>query len=172
MLIFPSIVKGGFIIAGQFGDGALRKGGKTVAYYRSLAASYGFQAGAQAFGYVLFFMDEGSVEYLDSECRLGARDRTEPGRAGYGIRQDFVDDNAAEGRVCSYLRPEGTDGWNRYPGNEDHENQPVAGCPKRLICFVVLGPLRVNVLNKYASAHGPSHALPLRSILTSLEYFE
>jgi len=65
VLIFPNIVKGGFIIAGQFGDGALRRGGKTIAYYRSLAASYGFQAGAQAFGYVLFFMDEGSVEYLD-----------------------------------------------------------------------------------------------------------
>ena len=32
VLIFPSIVKGGFIIAGQFGDGALREGGKTVAY--------------------------------------------------------------------------------------------------------------------------------------------
>jgi lipid-binding SYLF domain-containing protein len=65
VLVFPSIVKGGFIIAGQFGDGALRKNGKTVAYYRSLAASYGFQAGAQAFGYVLFFMDEGSLRYLD-----------------------------------------------------------------------------------------------------------
>jgi len=65
VLVFPSIVKGGFIIAGQFGDGALRKGGKTVAYYRSLAASYGFQAGAQAFGYVLFFMDDASVKYLD-----------------------------------------------------------------------------------------------------------
>jgi lipid-binding SYLF domain-containing protein len=65
VLIFPSIVKGGFIIAGQYGDGALRKKGKTVAYYRSLAASYGFQAGAQAFGYVLFFMDEDSLRYLD-----------------------------------------------------------------------------------------------------------
>jgi lipid-binding SYLF domain-containing protein len=65
VLVFPSIVKGGFIIAGQFGDGALRKNGKTVAYYRSLAASYGFQAGAQAFGYVLFFMDEDSLRYLD-----------------------------------------------------------------------------------------------------------
>jgi lipid-binding SYLF domain-containing protein len=65
VLIFPSIVKGGFIVAGQFGDGALRRGGKTVAYYRSLAASYGFQAGAQAFGYVLFFMDEASLKYLD-----------------------------------------------------------------------------------------------------------
>ena len=66
VLVFPSIVKGGFIIAGQFGDGALRKGGKTVAYYRSLAASYGFQAGVQAFGYVLFFMDDASLQYLDN----------------------------------------------------------------------------------------------------------
>jgi lipid-binding SYLF domain-containing protein len=66
VLVFPSIVKGGFIIAGQFGDGALIKGGKTVAYYRSLAASYGFQAGVQAYGYVLFFMDDASVRYLDN----------------------------------------------------------------------------------------------------------
>ena len=65
ILVFPSIVKGGFIIAGQYGDGALRKHGKTIGYYRSLAASYGFQAGAQSFGYVLFFMDDDSVKYLD-----------------------------------------------------------------------------------------------------------
>jgi len=65
VLVFPSIVKGGFIIAGQYGDGALLKGGKTVAYYRSLAASYGFQAGVQAFGYALFFMDDASLQYID-----------------------------------------------------------------------------------------------------------
>lgn len=64
MLVFPSIIKGGFIIAGQFGDGVLLKRGKPVAYYRSLAASYGFQAGGQQFGYVLFFMDNASLEYL------------------------------------------------------------------------------------------------------------
>ena len=68
VLVFPSIVKGGFIIAGQYGDGALRKNNKTVAYYRSLAASYGFQAGVQAFGYVLFFMDDASVKYLDNSA--------------------------------------------------------------------------------------------------------
>ena len=68
VLVFPSIVKGGFLIAGQFGDGALRRNGKSVAYYRSLAASYGFQAGAQAFGYVLFFMDEDSLRYLDNSA--------------------------------------------------------------------------------------------------------
>jgi lipid-binding SYLF domain-containing protein len=65
VLIFPSIKKGGFIIGGQFGDGVLRKGGKTISYYRSLAASYGLQAGGQAFSYVLFFMDTASLQYLD-----------------------------------------------------------------------------------------------------------
>jgi lipid-binding SYLF domain-containing protein len=66
VLVFPSIVKGGFIIAGQFGDGALRKNGKSVAYYRSLAVSYGYQAGVQGYGYVLFFMDDASLRYLDN----------------------------------------------------------------------------------------------------------
>jgi lipid-binding SYLF domain-containing protein len=65
VLIFPSIKKGGFIIGGQFGDGVLRKGGKTIGYYRSIAASYGLQAGGQAFSYVLFFMDDASLKYLD-----------------------------------------------------------------------------------------------------------
>jgi lipid-binding SYLF domain-containing protein len=68
VLVFPSIIKGGFIIGGQFGDGALRRGGKTVGYYRSVAASYGFQAGVQAFGYVMFFMDEASVQYLNNSA--------------------------------------------------------------------------------------------------------
>jgi lipid-binding SYLF domain-containing protein len=65
VLVFPSIVKGGFLIGGQFGDGALRVNGKTVSYYRSVAASYGLQAGVQSFGYVLIFMDDASLAYLD-----------------------------------------------------------------------------------------------------------
>lgn len=65
ILTFPDIVKAGLIVGGQYGDGALRKGGKTVAYYRSVAASYGLQAGVQSFGYVLFFMDNESLDYLE-----------------------------------------------------------------------------------------------------------
>jgi lipid-binding SYLF domain-containing protein len=64
VLVFPEIVKGGFIIAGQYGDGVLLKGGKPLAYFRSLAASYGLQAGVQSFGYALFFLDDESLSYL------------------------------------------------------------------------------------------------------------
>jgi lipid-binding SYLF domain-containing protein len=65
VLVFPSVVKGGLIVGGQYGDGALRKEGKTVGYYNTAALSYGLQAGAQTFGYVLFFMTDSALRYLD-----------------------------------------------------------------------------------------------------------
>jgi len=63
--VFPSIVKAGFLFGAQYGEGALRERGKTVGYYNSAAASYGLQAGVQAFGYALFFMSDSAVRYLD-----------------------------------------------------------------------------------------------------------
>jgi lipid-binding SYLF domain-containing protein len=66
ILVFPSIVKGGFIIGGQYGEGALRIGGKTRGFYNTVAASYGLQIGAQSFGYALFFLDDASLNYLQS----------------------------------------------------------------------------------------------------------
>jgi lipid-binding SYLF domain-containing protein len=65
VLIFPKIVKVGFMLGGSFGEGALRQGGKTIGYYNSAAASYGLQAGAQSFGYALFFMNAAALKYLD-----------------------------------------------------------------------------------------------------------
>ena len=64
ILVFPKIVKGGLIIGGQYGQGALRVGGKTYGYYSTTAASYGLQAGAQTFGYAMFLMTDDAVEYM------------------------------------------------------------------------------------------------------------
>jgi len=64
-LVFPGIYKAGFIVGGAGGDGALFKENKTVGYYRSVAASYGLQAGVQKFGYALFFMNDTALTYLD-----------------------------------------------------------------------------------------------------------
>jgi lipid-binding SYLF domain-containing protein len=65
ILVFPSIVKLGFIIGVQGGNGALRKNGMTVGYYNTAAASYGLQAGIQEFGYALIFMSDSALQYLD-----------------------------------------------------------------------------------------------------------
>ena len=64
ILVFPSIVKGGFIVGGQRGEGVLRKDGETVGYYSSVALSYGLQAGVQKFGYALFFMTDSAMKWL------------------------------------------------------------------------------------------------------------
>jgi lipid-binding SYLF domain-containing protein len=66
VLVFPRIVKAGFLLGGAYGEGVLRQGGATIAYYNSAAASYGLQAGVQSFGYALFFMNAGALKYLDA----------------------------------------------------------------------------------------------------------
>lgn len=64
VLVFPNIVKAGFLFGGQMGDGVLMENGRPVGYYNSIAASYGLQAGAQVFGYALFFMNDAALAYL------------------------------------------------------------------------------------------------------------
>jgi len=66
VLIFPSMVKAGFLFGGQIGEGVLLKKGRPVAYYNSVAASYGLQAGGQIFSYALFFMNDGALDYLNA----------------------------------------------------------------------------------------------------------
>jgi lipid-binding SYLF domain-containing protein len=68
ILVFPTIVKAGFMFGGQIGEGALLKNGRTAGYYNSVAASYGLQAGIQAFGYALFFMNQKALAYLDKSA--------------------------------------------------------------------------------------------------------
>jgi lipid-binding SYLF domain-containing protein len=66
ILVFPSITKAGLGIGGQYGDGALIKGGKVVGYYNTSGISSGLQAGAQTYGYAMFFMNEAALKSLDS----------------------------------------------------------------------------------------------------------
>jgi lipid-binding SYLF domain-containing protein len=65
VLVFPGVTKAGLGIGGQYGEGALIKGGKVVAYYSTAGASYGLQVGAQTYGYAMFFMNEAALKQLD-----------------------------------------------------------------------------------------------------------
>ncbi len=64
ILVFPSIVKGGFLVGGQYGQGALLVNGNTAGYYSTVQVSYGLQAGLQRYGYALFFMSDSAMQYL------------------------------------------------------------------------------------------------------------
>ncbi|XJJ67189.1 lipid-binding SYLF domain-containing protein [Novosphingobium sp. BL-8A] len=57
IMVFPKIIKGGFVIAGSSGDGVLLVNDKVTKFFNISSASVGLQAGAQGYGYALFFMN-------------------------------------------------------------------------------------------------------------------
>jgi lipid-binding SYLF domain-containing protein len=65
ILIFPNVIKGGLILGAQGGNGALRVDGKTKGYYQTASLSIGLQAGAQAFGYAMFFQNDEALGILE-----------------------------------------------------------------------------------------------------------
>ncbi|MEM5341396.1 BPSL1445 family SYLF domain-containing lipoprotein [Paraburkholderia azotifigens] len=56
VLVFPSVLQAGFVVGGQYGEGALRVGGSTVGYYSTASGSFGLTAGAQSKAIVFLFM--------------------------------------------------------------------------------------------------------------------
>lgn len=64
VLIFPNIVKAGLIFGGAYGEGVLQQDGKIDGYYNSVTASFGWQAGAQSYGYVVFLMSDKAIKYV------------------------------------------------------------------------------------------------------------
>jgi lipid-binding SYLF domain-containing protein len=61
VLVFPQVVQAGFVIGGQYGQGALRVGGATTGYYSTAAGSFGLQAGAQSKAIIFCFMTENAL---------------------------------------------------------------------------------------------------------------
>jgi lipid-binding SYLF domain-containing protein len=95
ILVFPGIVKGGFLVGGQFGEGGLVKGKKVVGYYNTVQASYGLQAGVQKFGYALFLMTDSALQYID---------RSDGWEVGVGPSIVVMDEGAAKSATTTTLQ--------------------------------------------------------------------
>ena len=97
ILVFPSIVKGGFVVGGQYGEGALLKGGKTSGYYNTIQMSYGLQAGMQKYGYALFFMTDKAMDWID---------KSDGWELGVGPSIVIVDEGVATSKSTTTLQSE------------------------------------------------------------------
>jgi lipid-binding SYLF domain-containing protein len=62
VLVMPNVTKAGFVVGGQYGEGALRVGGKTQAYYNLIAGSYGFTFGAERIDILIAFMTDDALK--------------------------------------------------------------------------------------------------------------
>lgn len=58
VLILPKVIQGGVVVGAEYGEGALRIGGKTVGYYNIVSGSFGYQIGVQEKDIILVFMSE------------------------------------------------------------------------------------------------------------------
>jgi lipid-binding SYLF domain-containing protein len=94
VLVFPKVTKAGFGIGGQYGEGVLLKGGKPVAYYSTAGISTGLQAGAQTYGYAMFFMNDAAV---------GALNKAEGFEVGVGPSVVLVDEGMAKTTTTTTL---------------------------------------------------------------------
>jgi lipid-binding SYLF domain-containing protein len=97
ILVFPSIVKGGFLVGGQYGEGAMLKGRKTAGYYNTIQVSYGLQAGIQKHGYALFFMTDSAMKWVD---------KSDGWEIGVGPSIVVVDIGAASSKTTTTLQSE------------------------------------------------------------------
>lgn len=93
VLVFPRIVKGGFLVAGAYGEGALVANGSIVGYYCTSSGSYGFQAGIEQYGYAMFFMTDSSLHYLNKShgWSIGTGPSVVIGDSGFA--KSFTTDN-------------------------------------------------------------------------------
>jgi lipid-binding SYLF domain-containing protein len=96
VMVFPEVIKAGLLIGGQTGEGVLfNKGGRPAGRYRLTSASYGFQAGVQTYGYVLFFMTQAGLDYLN---------RTDGWEVGLGPSVVMVDKGFAKSTSSTTMR--------------------------------------------------------------------
>ncbi len=65
ILVFPSILKAGFVFGGETGNGVLLSHGRARAFYNLSGGSWGLQIGGQDFSYVVFFMRDSALTYLN-----------------------------------------------------------------------------------------------------------
>ncbi len=64
LLIFPNVLKGGFLVGGARGQGVLRVKGETVGTYATTSVSFGLQAGVSKFGYIMVLNTTEALDYV------------------------------------------------------------------------------------------------------------
>jgi hypothetical protein len=123
-LIFPRVVKAGFIFGGQGGKGALRAGGRTRGYYNDRRRLVWLRGRRAVFQLGDLLHESKCFKLSRPERRMGPRNRSQRGRGRSRRSRDSEQHDAGQRRRGLPLRPERLDGGHLHPGVEDHDLQP------------------------------------------------
>ncbi|MFO7962667.1 MAG: lipid-binding SYLF domain-containing protein [Desulfobacterales bacterium] len=95
ILVFPNVIKAGLIFGGSYGEGVMMEGSHVEGYYNTVSASWGWQAGAQSYAYVVFLMNDKAKNYLE---------KSEGWSIGVGPTVVVVDEGIAKNLSSTTLR--------------------------------------------------------------------
>ncbi len=95
VLVFPNVIKAGLVFGAGYGEGEMIKGSKVADYYNSVTGSWGLQAGAQSYAYVVFLMTDDAVRYVE---------KTKGWELGVGPTVVVVDEGLAKNLSTSSLK--------------------------------------------------------------------
>jgi lipid-binding SYLF domain-containing protein len=92
VLVLPGVIKAGLIVGGEYGEGALRVGGKTASYYNLAAGSVGFQIGGEAKDIIIMFMTDAALKQFQASkgWEVGVDGNVALVNIGGGERVDFT----------------------------------------------------------------------------------
>ena len=96
ILVFPRVLKAGFGLGGEFGEGSLLVGDEPVQYYRVASASVGFQIGGQARAQVLMFMTDAALDAFRSSDGWEAGVDGSVAILEFGVGEDLSTHSVAE----------------------------------------------------------------------------
>jgi len=136
--VFPSVLKGGFILGGRGGSGVISRrvpgGWSAPAFFDLGGGSIGLQIGVASTDYILLFMNENAVEsLLKDKFEIGGEGSAAAGPVGRSASAST--DARLNAQILSYSRSKGAfaglelKGVVIKPDNED--NLQVYGMPAR-----------------------------------------
>jgi len=166
VIVLPSVKKGGFIIAGEYGRGVMTcRGGENFdgpwsapTMMQSSGGSIGFQAGGQSTDLVILVMnDKGARALMKGKAKLGADASVAAGPVG---REAEASTNAAmSAQMLSYSRAQGVFGGVSLSGTtlgpDDGANEKLYG--KKVTATEIIGGV---------AGPAPASAQQLLAVLT------
>lgn len=107
ILVFPSIVKAGWVFGGSYGEGALLVNEKKVQYYNNISGSLGFQFGIEKRSEIIMFLEQSALDNFKKNSGWDVGADGSIAIATFGAGMDVTVENIKDPIISFIFSPKG-----------------------------------------------------------------
>jgi len=107
ILVFPSIVKAGWVLGGSYGEGALLVNEKKVQYYNNISGSLGFQFGIEKRSEIIMFLEQSALDNFKKNDGWDGGADGSIAIATFGAGMDVTVENIKDPIISFIFSPKG-----------------------------------------------------------------